>query len=92
LIGSLKKKKNYIMDAPKNLEHMKLLHFQTISVYERGITFATTYGIKINCYMMGVRNTLGTPENAKILLEPIGNIMGTRKEEDAICRCGRDNR
>jgi hypothetical protein len=28
----------------------------------------------------------------KSFLEPIGNLMGTRKEEDAICQCGRDNR
>jgi len=46
---------------------MKLLRFQTTSVYEREITFATTYGIKMNCYMMGVGNTLGTWENVEIL-------------------------
>jgi hypothetical protein len=71
---------------------MKLLRFQTTSVYEKGVTFATTYGIKMNCYMMGVGNTLGTQKMMKSILEPIGSIMGTRKEEDAICQCGRDNK
>jgi hypothetical protein len=28
----------------------------------------------------------------KSFLESIGNIMGTRKEEDAICQCGWDNK
>jgi hypothetical protein len=57
-----KKKLHY---APKIWMHMKLLCFQTTSIYERGITFATTYGIKMNYYMMGVGNTLGTQENAE---------------------------
>ncbi len=59
--------------------HMKLLRFKTTSVYERGITFATTYGIKMNYYMMGVGNTLGTRENAEILFGTHWEYNGNKK-------------
>jgi hypothetical protein len=67
LIGSLKRKKTTLWKPPKIWMHMKLLRFQTTSLYERGITFATTYGKKMNCYMMGVGNRLGTRKYVEIL-------------------------
>jgi hypothetical protein len=59
--------------------HTKILLFHTTLIYERGITFATTYGIKMNCYMMGVGNTLGTRKNVEILFGTHWEYNGNKK-------------
>jgi hypothetical protein len=52
----------------------------TWSYYARGTTFATTYGIKMNCYMMGVGNTLGMRDHAKIILGTHSEYNGNKKK------------
>ncbi len=67
------------MDAPQNLDAHEVTPLSNHFSNERGITFATTYGIKINCYMMGVGNTLGTWENVEILFGTHWEYNGNKK-------------
>jgi hypothetical protein len=69
------------MDTPQNWGAHEVTPHLDHFIYERGITFATTYGIKMNCYMMGVGNTLGTRENVEILFGTHWEYNGNKKRK-----------